>query len=180
MTYDEIVKDFIGEDITLIPSEHNLIKSINSEDKMFFERLRTSKLYKIALDKFLKEFNEKVVSNKDFEIKGYSVLSRNIIKEIYDSVDNELLDYSIISKKIERASLLIGKYIDDHKEEIFSKVREQYNKKIVDMDRNFIQKERKKIEEIEKELRNKCNQSLKKYCVGTSTKISKLYFWGTS
>lgn len=175
MTYDEIVKDLIQEDIDLLSSEDKLIESINNPNKMFFERLRTSSLYKKALDKYLNYLNEKAIPNKDFIIKGYTILPRNIIKEIFDSINDELLDYSIMSKKIERASLLAGKYIENNKDNILDSITKQYNEKVKSLDRNSIQKERKKLEGIKKELDNKCNQTLKKYFTLQSSKISDLY-----
>lgn len=175
MTYDEIVKDLIQEDINLLSSEDKLIESINDQNKMFFERLRTSNLYKKSLDKYLNYLNEKAVPNKDFIIKGYTILPRNIIKETFDSTNDELLDYSIMNKKIERTSLLIGKYIENNKDNILDNITKQYNEKTKSLDRVSIQKERKKIEEIKKELDNKCNQTLKKYFKLQSSKISNLY-----
>lgn len=175
MTYDEIVKDLLQEDIDLLSSEYKLIESINNPNKMFFERLRTSNLYKKALDKYLNDLNSKVVPNKDFIIKGYTILPRNIIKEIFDSVDDQLLDYSVMSKKVERTSLLVGKYIENNKASILDSITKQYNEKVESMDRKDTQKERKKVGEIQKELNNKCNQTLKKYFTLQTTKISSLY-----
>ena len=86
-----------------------------------------------------------------------------------------LIASSIMSKKIERTSLLVGKYIENNKDNIFDIITKQYNEKVKNLDRNSIQKERKKLEGIKKELDNKCNQTLKKYFTLQSSKISDLY-----
>ena len=175
LTYEEISKDLLKEDFEVNDSEDKLIKSIENPDKLFFEKLRTTKVYKNAIDKFIKDYENKIVPNKDLTIKGYKIVPQKIIRYIYNSLEKEILDYSIIGKKIERTSLLVGKYIEDNEQEILKNIKDEYIKNTEGKNKSFIQKERKKIQEIEKEIKNKCNQTLKKHFSIANTKILKLY-----
>lgn len=175
LTYDEVLHDLIKEDFELVSDEEKLVKSIENPDKLFFERLRVSMVFKNALDKFLTDFDSKVVPTTDFTIKGYKILPQKLIKQIYDDIkSSDIISYDVLAIKIERACLLVGKYIEENMEEILSSVRGQYSKKIDNLSQKEILKERKNIEFVEKELRNNCNQSLKKYFKG-SPKILTLY-----
>ena len=175
LTYDEVLHDLIKEDFELVADEEKLVKSIENPDKLCFERLRVSMDFKKAIDKFLADFDSQVVPTTDFTIKGYKILPQKLIKQIYDDIkSSDVISYDVLAIKIERACLLVGKYIDEKKDEILSSVRSQYSKKIDKLSQKEISKERKNIEFVEKELRNICNQSLKKYFKG-SPKILTLY-----
>lgn len=164
------------EDFTLLSDENKLKQSINNTNSMSFERLRVSMTYKKAMDKFLIDYNKNVIPLGNFEIKKYNILSRSIISDIYQNIDKEkIINYEILAKKMERTSLLIGKYIENHNEKIMSYVHRQFYEKIKNKSKIEIEQERKNIIYIEKELRNKCNQSLKKYFSNSRPKILNLY-----
>ena len=175
LTYDEIVKELIGENFELLSDENNLIKSINNLDELKYERFKVSMNYKELLDKFLVDFDRKVVPNEDFTIKGYKILSRNVISKIYDSIVDDVISYEVFAKKIERACLFISKYISEHESIIFNNVQEEFHSKISNLNKKELDKERKNIEFIKKELKNNCNQSLKKYFSYGKPKILNLY-----
>lgn len=178
LTYDEIVKRLLSEEIELISDEEKILQSVNMDgvNELFFEKIKVSMLFQKAIDKFLIDFDKTIVPDKDFVIKDYEILSRKIISDIYNSIQNDgVISYEIFGKKIERACLLIGKYIEENSEVILSRVRNQYYDKVKNFSKDEIAKERKKIEYIEKELRNKCNQSLKKYFSKGRPKILNLY-----
>ena len=129
LTYDEVLKDLIKEDFELVTDEEKLVRSIENPDKLCFERLRVSMVFKNALDKFLTDFDLQVVPTTDFTIKGYKILPQKLIKQIYDDIkSSDVISYDVLAIKIERASLLVGKYIEENREEILSSVRSQYSK----------------------------------------------------
>lgn len=175
LTYDEIVKELIKEDFELLSDEDNLIKSINNINELKYERYKLSMNYKDSIDKFLLDFDKNVVPKEDFIIKGYKILSSNIIRKIYDSIVDDVISYEVFAKKIERACLLISKYINEHENNIFNNIQEEFHKKISSISPKELDKERKNIEFIKKELRNNCNQSLKRYFSNGSPKILNLY-----
>lgn len=176
LTYEEILRTLLEEDFTLLSDENKLKQSISDPSKLFFEKLRVSMLYKNAIDKFLLDFSETVVPNVNFTIKGYNLLSCNLINQIYNSIEDDgVISYNILSKKIERTCLLVGKYIEDHYESLMSYVHSQFYEKTKGKTSIEIEKERKNLVYVEKELRNQCNQSLKKYFSSGRPKIFDLY-----
>lgn len=175
LTYDEIVKELIKEDFELLSDEDNLIKSIDNIDELKYERYKVSMNYKELLDKFLIDFDKKIVPNEDFIIKGYKILPRNVISKIYDSIIDDVISYEVFAKKIERACLLISKYISEQENIIFNSIQEEFHEKAPSLSPKDLDKERKNIEFIKKELKNNCNQSLKKYFSNGRPKILNLY-----
>ena len=162
LTYDEIVKRILGIDFTLLGDEHKLSMAIRNPKELFYEKLKVSMLFKSALDKFLEEFERTIVPTKDFQIKGYTILPADVIKNIYDRIEEHgALTFDDMAKRVDRAYVLIGKYIEDHYEEIMDRVRARFYQVTASMSKTDSEKESKKKEFIEKEVRNKCNVSLK-------------------
>ena len=175
LTYDEILKELLQESIDIVPDEDKLIESISNPEKLIFEKVRVSMAFKRALDQFLNDLDKDIIPNKDFEIKGYTIIPQNVIRKIYSEIDNGIINYDILSKKIERAILLLGKYIEDNYEEIRTSIHETFRNNVKNMSREELEKERKNIAYLEKELRNNCRQSLKKYFSKANPKILNLY-----
>lgn len=170
LTYDEIVKNLINEDFNLISDKNKLLKLVNNPDDLAYQHLKVSLSFKTKLEEFINDFNNNLIPDNDFLIKEYKILNKNIIKNIFNSVD-----YNITAKKVDKACLLIGKYIEQHEEKIMSNIWNIYYDKIKNMDKNKITKERNNIIYIEKELRNNCKQSLKKYFSKSRPNILNLY-----
>ncbi len=175
LTYEELTKKVLDEEFEMLPEQDNLLKSINNPSKMFFERLKTSNVYKNAINNYLNDYEKKNIAINDLKINGYLLIPKEIIKKVYDETEDTVLDMSILSKKVDRASLMLRKYIEDNKETISSTIRKEYSKRIEGMSKSAIEKERKVLQKIEKELDNKCNQTLKKYFAKSSPKILPLY-----
>ena len=170
LTYDEIVKKLINEDFNLISDKNKLLKLVLNPNELFYQHLKVSISFKNKLDEFIKDFDKMIVPDSDLIIKGYKIISNKVIKKMYDS-----LDYNIMAKKIEKASLLIGKDIFNHSDVIMNNIWNEFNEKTKMMDKDKIDKERNNIVFIEKELRNNCNQSLKKYFSKARPNILNLY-----
>jgi DNA helicase-2/ATP-dependent DNA helicase PcrA len=132
-------------------------------------------IYKNALDEYMNDFDRIIVPDIDFSIKGYNILSQSFIKKIYDEVDK--IDYFNIEARTERTHLLLGNYIEQEYDKIYSHVTNQFYDKCQsgNIPKDEIEKERKNLDFVKKELRNNCNQSLKKYFSKTKTKILDLY-----
>lgn len=176
LTYDEIVKKLIKDEFKLLSDEDKLVRSINGSDNLGYERLKVSMYFKESLDKFLDDFDKTIVPLDDFMVKGYKILSRNVIDGIYKSIVNDgVIDYSILAKKIDRTILLVSKYIAERKEQILVNVQEEFHRKSISVSGNELDDERKKVDYIKKELRNNFNQSLKNYFSVSRPKILNLY-----
>ena len=175
LTYDEIVQSLLNENFDLISDKNKLLKLVEDPNQLFYESLKVSIVFKNSLEKFINDFDKTIVPTNNFIIKKYNILSNLKIKNIYDNIISDGVDYSIISKKIERACLLIGKFLEQNYDKIITNVQNQYNEKTKNMNKNDIEKERKNILYIEKELRNNCYQSLKKYFNNGKPNILNLY-----
>lgn len=176
LTYDEIIKNLLKEDLILLNDEEKIIKSINNLEELSYEKLKVSLEFKDGIDKFLNDYDKRIVPEINLTIKGYDILSRNVIDSIYNSIVTDgVINYEISSKKVERTILLLEKYIEERKDNILTRIHNQYYEKTKNLTRTEIEKERKNIEFIEKELRNNFNQSLKKYFITSKPKILSLY-----
>ena len=91
LTYDEVVKKYTKENFTFLPTEDKLIKSISTPDKMFFEKLRTSMLYKKAIDKYIEDYVAEFFGYNDLETNGYKVIDGKIIMKMYQGLKYDIL-----------------------------------------------------------------------------------------
>ncbi|MEE3343136.1 MAG: UvrD-helicase domain-containing protein [Bacilli bacterium] len=169
LTYEEIVKDLIKENFILLSDESKIKKSINNHDKLSYQKYKNTLIFKDIIDKYLIDYNNNIIPNNDFIIKGIRIIPHNIITNTYNSIEkNTSLDYDILTKKIDKTCLLLEKYISDNKDRII------LNTHNIISNINLEQK-RKDLKYIEKELKNNCKTSLKKYFSKSKPKILKLY-----
>ena len=160
LTFAEIVQDLLKTPITIgsATEQSKLQAAIFADQNSTYEKTKVSLKFMKALNSFISDIEPTIIPSKDFEIKGYKILSEKIIRNTYNSIESNVLDYSIISKKIERTILLLGKYLKDNYERINMNIKEQFHEKVKDNP-----KERNNLILVEKELKNYCKQSLKKY-----------------
>lgn len=163
LTYEELCSDFINEKLTLINEEKNLICSISNEEELTYEKFKLSMEFKDLLDKYILDFDKNIIPKSDIEIKGYKLISRNLIQEMYNSIEDSIV-YDSILKKIERTKLLLEKYIEDNNEKIIEDVKKQASNE----DYN-------KLKNIEKEIKSGCKNSLKKYFSNLIPNILDIY-----
>jgi len=176
LTYDEIVKRILGIDFTLLGDEHKLSMAIRHPKELFYEKLKVSMLFKSALDKFLLDFERTIIPTKDFQIKGYKILSADVIKDIYDRIEDDgALTFDNIAKRVDRAHVLLCKYIENHYESIMDGVRAEFYKLTSSMSKSDSEKESKKKEFVTKEVSNSCNVTLKDYFSASRPNILSLY-----
>lgn len=174
LTYEELCAEFIGEDIKLINEDKKLILSISDEKLLDYEKFKVSMEYKEALDKFITEIDKNVISNNSIEIKGYKVISNTLIKETYNSINNVNI-YDTIEKKVERTKLLLTKYVEDNYDDIMAQIKTQYQENISLLSKEAKESEISKLNFIEKELKNSCKMSFKKYFGSIIPNILNVY-----
>ena len=175
LTYIELCSNFINENIQLINEEKKLILSISNPEKVQYSKEKMSMRYKEALDKFIKEIDDNIISRNGIDIKGYTIIDANIIKTLYNSIENNII-YDSINKKIEKTKLLLKKYIEDNRDKILNSINLEYRKRIKNSSVQSKYDEIKKIEYIEKELNKCCNTNIKKYFSNKIPKITDLYY----
>ena len=117
---------------------------------------------------------ENIIPEKGIEIKGYNIISSDIIKSIYFSIE-ELGSYDNIKTKLNRTSLILSKYIEDNYDLIMSEIKKQYKKNIATTSKELNKNELEKISFIEKELKNGYKKYIKKYFSSLIPNILNVY-----
>lgn len=171
LTYEEFVKEFLNENFK--------IKDIGKINSTFnINKYKLSMNYKKDIDKYV-EFlkKQKVVPahGKDFEVKGFYILPREVILSIYEDIDDDF--YTNIESKIDRCIFMTSAFLKDQKEKILTSLTAQFNMKMVETKNSKEQEKlRKNYQEIKKELFNTgCTASLKKYFTFKNKKVTTLY-----
>ena len=175
LTYEELVQTYIQEKFTYISSEGNLIKSITNENKLFFERLKTSMAYKNALDKFMDNYMNYIFGGQDFGINGYKIIDGKIIRDFYEKTKDDFLYKDSHKKKIDRVMLLMVSYIENHQSEILSNLHKQYKEKENSLTLEQKKEEMQKCQKVRNEINKKCRAGIKRYFSKANPKIISLY-----
>ena len=162
LTYEELCAEVLNEDIKLIDEDKKLITSISNENLLQYEKFKVSMDFKKALDKFIQEMEENIIPEKSIEIKEYEVISSNLIKSIYSSIEQSSI-YDNIKTKLDKTNLMLSKYIEDNYDMIMSNVKNQHQKNIDVISKKTNRSELEKLNYIEKEMKNGCKTSIKKY-----------------
>lgn len=176
LTYEELTHDFLDEDFKVIDSSHNLLLAVEKKLNVNVEKIKTSLLYKQAIDKYIRCFEKTLIPNKDFSFKDFNILSENVIRKVYYQVNEEYPNYDLQSK-INKSILLLGKIIENNYDHYISKLGDFTHQQFIKNKdkREDVIKIQKDFESIKKELGNNCKQSLKKYFSKIDTKILMLY-----
>jgi len=164
MTYFELCASFLKENLILLSDEDKLKEQLSEYSNENDLNYKLSLRYKKAIDEYLLLFNSKIIENKDFEIMGYQILSYQQIKKIYDEIENEYLNYNNFYAKVQRAILLISKYIMQNSGHILAKIK-QKNSSISLTD----------IKKIEQKLLSGCRVELKTYFKNSRPNVLKFY-----
>lgn len=162
LTYEELCAEFLNENIRLIDEEKKLIISIENEQILEYEKFKVSMDFKKVLDEFIQVINNKIIPEKSIEMKGYEIISNNIIRMIYFSIEDSNI-YDNIKSKLDRTKLMLLKYIDDNYDLIMSNIKKQYQKNTKENTKEANKEELDKLGYIEKELKNGCKSSINRY-----------------
>lgn len=163
LTYEELCAEALNEDIKLIDEDKKLIMSISNENLLQYEKFKVSMEFKEALDKYIHEINENIIPEKGLEIKDYEVISGDVIRDIYFSIEESTNIYDCIKRKLDRTNLVLFKYVENNYDKIMANIKEQYKRKISESSKEISKNELSKFDFVEKELKNGCKNSIKKY-----------------
>ncbi len=177
LTYEELCAEFLNEDLKLINEDKKLIQSIMNENLLKYEKYKVSMKFKEVLDNFIQEIMENVIPEKGIVIKNVEILSSKTIKEIYFSIERTNI-YDTIKSRIDRTNLLVAKYIEDNNDTIIEKIRENYENKITNANKNQEKQNLNKAEQInfiENEVKKGCKKYINKYFNSLIPNILKTY-----
>ena len=147
-TLEEVFEKYVDDDYII----NNNLDKITDVDNI--SKFKTSLKLKDAIDEYFKTIE--ILPNEDFKIKNEKIISRSIIKELYNEINPKY--YKSIKSKIDRLTLLIDKYVESNKESIIT---------------NLIN--RKVDKEIINEFKNNISFHLKKYFKVLNSKIKNIY-----
>lgn len=174
LTYEELCAEFLNEDIKIIDEDEKIIISISNENSLKYEKFKVSMNFKEILDKFLEELKENIIPDKSIEVKGYTVIPKDIIKNIYFSIKDSSV-YDTIKSKIDATNLMLSKYVEDNYDAIMSKIKDEYQRKINVVSKELNKNELEKFNFVEKEVKNGCKTSIKRYFKNLALDILKVY-----
>ena len=114
LTFEDLIKDYIEEDLLINSAEYQLIDSLlANNENLSISKYKNSLKYKKAIDKYMVDFDSKVVQNNDFIIRGVTVLPQSVMRLIYDDTA-ENSRYTDIESRISRAVLMASTYLENH------------------------------------------------------------------
>ncbi len=174
LTFEEFTKNVLNEKFIVDSDDEKINNIIKEKYERKFNRLKTSLLYKKALNKYIKDFVRNLLPNEDFCIKGYKIISLDTIRKIYSDI-NETRYYNIESI-IDKMKIRIKKYINDNYNIIISKIENEMHINFQNCS-NHNEEEQiiKDFAFVKKELSRNNMPSLKKYFSKASSKILSLY-----
>lgn len=168
LTFEELVKKYIGENFEVNNSSDKLLKIIEGEENTEIDKFKTSMNYKYALDMFIKDFDEKVVPTKGLMLGDFEVLDYSTIYKVY-SKENDNKD---IKSKVNKTILYLSKNILFNAVSIHEKSRDHlYILADKQNDYSIIKKQNL----YKKEIESGCKKILKQHFSKVDTKILTLY-----
>ncbi|MEM1485668.1 UvrD-helicase domain-containing protein [Oscillospiraceae bacterium PP1C4] len=173
-TFESLASKYINEVYTLTDSAEKLTAVVNGKHQSRVDRFKTSMEYQAAIELFMKRFQLSAVPDQQFEIKGFPVLSTNMIKSIYEKVDFNLHDN--LESMVNQCILYLSSFVETHEGQLRTRLTAYFQQKMQEgVDHATLEQLKKDRAFIVKELENGCRKSLKKYFAITETKILKLY-----
>lgn len=165
LTYDEFTKEYLSEYFDIVDSPISKT-SFNSN------KFKMSMLYKEIIDRYVTWLEENfVLPDRDFCIKKFQLLPKNIIKDIYNNIDDTYMQS--IDEKIERCILMTSTYLKSNINKVISELNLQYTRLTEgDISNQLIAD----FNQIKKELESTgCISSLRKYFTFKNKKTTVLY-----
>ena len=169
LTYEEFTKEYLKEDFSLV-------KEKISDTEFNANKFKMSLDYKTVIDNYIAYLEkEKVLPLKDFCIKDFNILPKEVIRDIYDNIDDKYI--SNIEAKIERTILMASTYLKNNQGKVITALMAKYNKLLDNAKDN---KSKTTInntyDKIKKELESSgLSSSLRKYFTFRSKKTTALY-----
>ncbi len=174
VTFEELTKKVIGENFTLENDDQKLKDILGNRQRYKLNRIKTSLVYKKALDNFMEDFLNSLISGEDLIYKDFVIIKGSIIKDIYKEIDRSL--YYNIESIVERMKIRMTKYISENAHNLIYLVDEDMHEKF----KNSTTPEEgkqiiKEAESIRREIERNCSTTIKKYFSSASTKVLTLY-----
>lgn len=171
-TFEQFAKQYINEDINIIPSDKKVNESIVGKRKNDIDRFKCSMHYKNMLDEFLKLYFQSLTIN-DLKLGDFVVLESNVIKEVFDSTQNSY--NTTLSNRIEMTINILCRLIEDDHDKISSRYGDYSYEIFKQAPKEEAEKLRSKFAKDRDELNKNCRSTLRKYFSKAKVTPAKLY-----
>jgi len=172
-TFEELVKEFIEEDININPSDKKVLASIAGKKTDDIEKFKCSIKYKNMLDKFLEVYFSSLTCN-DLLIDDFKVLDQDVIAQAFESINTS--NSSNLNTKVERTIDYLCRYIETNKNSILLSYNdycyEKFKTATTEKEKNNLRKQFLKARE---EIIKNCRGTLRKYFSKSKLSCIKLY-----
>ena len=172
-TFEDLAKDYIGENITITSSSKKVTNSINGKRTNDIDKFKCSISYKYLLDEFMKAFFKSLISS-DLMIGNFKVIDQSIIEETFLSTENGFSKdlKNRVGITIERLSKIIennkSTIISNYNNYCYEEFKKASTKEEMDKYRKLFAKDRNEIEK-------NCKSALRKYFSKSKIESTKLY-----
>lgn len=172
-TYEEFVRKYIEEDITINPSDKKLVDSISGKRNFDIDKFKCSMKYQRMLERFMQTYFHSITA-KPLMLGDFEVLSSKVITEEFKNFEGNITDN--LNSKIESAIERLCRYISSNYDSIV--------KKYSDYSYNIFSKatsedEKNKLRSIfakdRAELSKSCRTILRKYFNKSKIDTTKFY-----
>lgn len=171
-TYEEFAKEYIDEEIEIIPSNNKVNDRINGKQKNNNDKFKCSMYYKNMIDKFLEVFFESLTVN-DLKIGDFVVLESKYIKQIFDEVSKGY--NQSLNGRIEMTINRLCTLIEANYDKILSRYSDYSHKIFKEASPSEKEKLRTKFAKEREEINKCCKSTLRKYFSRSKVTPTKLY-----
>ena len=171
-TFEQFAKQYINEEINIIPSDKKVNESIAGKRKNDIDRFKCSMNYKNMLDEFLKLYFQSLTIN-DLKLGDFVVLESSAIKEVFDSTQNSY--NPTLSNRIEMTINMLCRLIENDYDKISSRYGNYSYETFKQASKEEAEKLRSKFAKDRDELNKNCRSTLRKYFSKAKVKPTKLY-----
>ncbi len=165
LTYFEIVCKLLNENLELLSDDKKLADAVNNKD-MSNDKFRNSLEYKNIIDDFINDYIKNIIPPVNFSYKGYDILSNLVVEKLFEEAES---DSEILSVKMDKFYSRFARFINEKNARILYTARNYYYNNI-DLDPS-----KKNLNSFEKEIKNKCNTSIRNYMKKAKPNILTLY-----
>ena len=166
----DFASKYLDIDFEIKNSLDNFDSSDTGKDEDNFSYYRTSLEFQYFIKEYMKKFEKNMLPKIDLEYKNVKILSFNEIEAEYYSINKKTS--TTISKRIDKAILLLSKKIDDRKTDILNKSLQT----VIKENDSHKQKENAKDNQlIKKELESSGINILKRYFKKIKFNIYDIY-----
>lgn len=173
-TFEGFAADFLQEPFEVMDSSEQLIEAVQGRNQDGLAYWKGSIGYKLALDRYLEDFRHTIVPDDDFKVRGFCVLPRQEILDLYNSLEDDF--YPTFQSKVNKCITTFSTAIENNSEGLLHRLSSEYQEKYSAVTQpDDIAKLHKESALIQKELSTGCRKSLRKYFSTVDTKILRLY-----